>query len=230
MPGYQNMQDIEEDKSIREKLLNIHRQLKNFFGPLFWWPGDSKLEIIVGAILTQNTNWQNVTKAINNIKKQNLLKAKELYNINEKDLAQLIKPSGYYNLKAKRLKNFINYFYRSYDGSIEEIFKHDCSYLRGELLRINGIGQETADSILLYAGEKPVFVVDAYTRRIFQRHKMINPDSNKDSYENIQAFFMNNLPQDHNLFNEFHAQIVMVGKNYCKPTKPDCHNCPLSNL
>ena len=185
---------------------------------------------MVGAILTQNTNWQNVTKAIKRIKEYNLLKVTELYNIDEKDLAQLIKSCGYYNLKAKRLKNFINYFYQFYDGSTEKMFRQDCYILREELLKINGIGQETADSILLYAGEKTVFVIDSYTRRILQRHKMIHFDSNKDSYEKIQMFFMNNLPQDHKLYNEFHAQIVMVGNNYCKPGNPDCQNCPLSTI
>jgi len=224
------MLDMEKDNKVKEKLLNIYQRLRDFFGPLSWWPGDSKLEIMVGAILTQNTNWQNVSRAISRIKEYNLLKVTELYNIDEKYLAQLIKPCGYYNLKAKRLKNFINYFYRLYDGSTEKMFVRDCYSLREELLGINGIGQETADSILLYAGEKPIFVVDSYTRRILERHKMIQCDSNKDSYEKIQAFFMNNLPKDHNLYNEFHAQIVMVGKNYCKLGKPDCQKCPLSSI
>lgn len=206
-------------------LLSIHLCLYSFFGPLHWWPGDSALEVIVGAILTQNTNWNNVSKAIERIKKEELLDVESLFSIDERYLGQLIKPCGYYNLKAKRLKNFISYLYLKYNGSTEEMFNRDLLVLRTELLELNGVGPETADSILLYAGEKPIFVVDSYTKRIFQRHNYI---SAKDSYEQIQQYFMKNLPQDYHLYNEFHAQIVMVGKNYCKPDKPDCEKCPLS--
>ena len=213
------------DKDITKGPIAIYQCLATFFGSLHWWPGDSKLEIMVGAILTQNTNWQNVSKALEKIKKEELLEVETLYFIDEKYLAQLIKSCGYFNLKARRLKNFISFFYQNYNGSTEKMFSRDLRSLRLELLQINGIGPETADSILLYAGEKPVFVVDAYTRRIFQRHKYISP---KNNYQQIQDYFMAYLPRDHRIYNEFHAQIVMIGKQYCKRKKPNCQECPVS--
>lgn len=226
--GSISKKSTEKSKAISDNriLLSIHRRLTNFFGQLHWWPGDSELEIMVGAILTQNTNWQNVGKAIKNLKENNLLDVKSLFEIDEKYLGKLIKPCGYYNLKAKRLKNFISFFYQKYDGIAEVMFSKDCWLLREELLSINGIGPETADSILLYAGNKPIFVVDAYTKRIFQRHNLI---SEKDNYEQIQQYFMKNLPHDCHLYNEFHAQIVILGKNYCKRNNPNCQDCPLFN-
>ena len=211
----------------RDILLKIYNSLYNYFGPLNWWPGDTPFEIMVGAILTQNTAWRNVEKAINNLKKENLLEAQKLYYINPKKLAQLIKPSGYYNIKAKRLKNFVNIFVNDFEGSAEKMFSGDSKELRKKLLKVNGIGPETADSILLYAGEKPFFVVDAYTKRIFSRHKLISKDS---TYYQIQEFFIKNLDQDVKLFNEFHAQIVMLGKNTCTSKNPDCAECPIGYL
>ena len=211
----------------RDILLKIYNSLYNYFGPLNWWPGDTPFEIMVGAILTQNTAWRNVEKAINNLKKENLLEAQKLYYINPKKLAQLIKPSGYYNIKAKRLKNFVNIFVNDFEGSAEKMFSGDSKELRKKLLKVNGIGPETADSILLYAGEKPFFVVDAYTKRIFSRHKLISKDS---TYYQIQEFFIKNLDRDVKLFNEFHAQIVMLGKNTCTSKNPDCAKCPIGYL
>lgn len=220
---------FKNNQNTGSSLLSIHHCLLDCFGPMNWWPGDSALEIMVGAILTQNTNWNNVTKAIKRLKSKDLLNVKSLINIDEQYLGQLIKSCGYYNLKAKRLKNFISFFYQKYHGSIDLLFNNnnDLFSLRGELLSVNGIGPETADSILLYAGEKPIFVVDAYTRRIFQRHKYI---SSEDNYEQIQQYFMKNLPMDYKLYNEFHAQIVMLGKKYCKRNNPNCQDCPLSDF
>jgi len=208
-------------------LLKIYNSLYNFFGPLNWWPGDTPFEIMVGAILTQNTSWSNVEKAINNLKKENLLEPRELFRINQEKLAQLIKPSGYYNIKARRLKNFVNIFVNDFEGSAEKMFSGDSRELRKKLLKVNGIGPETADSILLYAGEKPFFVVDAYTKRIFSRHKLISKDS---TYYQIQEFFIKNLDQDVKLFNEFHAQIVILGKTICTSRNPDCAKCPIAYL
>ena len=216
-----------ENNTITVRLLALHQCLLNFFGHLLWWPGDSDLEIMIGAILTQNTNWQNVIKVIKKMKEEELLDVKALFYSDEKYLGQLIKSCGYYNLKAKRLKNFIFFFHQKYNGSTERMFNWDWQLLRKELLAVNGIGPETADSILLYAGRKPVFVVDAYTLRIFQRHEHI---SSGDSYEQVQQYFMRSLPQDCGLYNEFHAQIVMVGKNYCKRRNPNCRECPLSEF
>jgi endonuclease-3 related protein len=211
----------------RDILLKIYKSLYNYFGPLTWWPGDTPFEIMVGAILTQNTAWRNVEKAINNLKKGNLLEPRKLYHIHQEELAQLIKPSGYYNIKARRLKNFINLFINDFEGSAEKMFSGDSGELRKKLLNVNGVGPETADSILLYAGKKPFFVVDAYTRRIFSRHKLISEDA---SYHQIQEFFSQNLERDVKLFNEFHAQIVMLGKNICTRRNPKCSVCPLNYL
>ena len=211
----------------RDILLKIYKSLYNYFGPLNWWPGDTPFEIMVGAILTQNTSWSNVEKAITNLKKENLLGPRKLYRINQEELAQLIKPSGYYNVKARRLKNFINLFINDFEGSTEKMFSGDGRKLRKKLLNVNGIGPETADSILLYAGRKPFFVVDAYTKRIFSRHKLISKDS---TYYEIQEFFIKNLDKDVKLFNEFHAQIVMLGKTICTSRNPDCAKCPIAFL
>ena len=211
----------------RDILLKIYKSLYDYFGPLNWWPGATPFEVMVGAILTQNTSWSNVEKAINNLKKENLLEPRKLYRINQEELAQLIKPSGYYNIKAGRLKNFVSIFVNDFEGSTEKMFSGDGRKLRKKLLNVNGIGPETADSILLYAGRKPFFVVDAYTKRIFSRHKLISKDS---TYYEIQEFFIKNLDKDVKLFNEFHAQIVMLGKTICTSKNPDCAKCPIAFL
>jgi endonuclease-3 related protein len=208
----------------RQLLWSIHQTLLNFYGPLHWWPGDTELEIMIGAILTQNTNWNNVSKSIEIMKEEGLLNISALLQIDQQLLGKIIKPCGYYNLKAKRLKNFINFFQEKYEGSSMKMFSGDWKVLREELLTVNGIGPETADSILLYAGKKPIFVVDAYTRRIFSRHDFFVLDEN---YVKIQKFFMANLPGEHSLYNEYHAQLVMVGKDFCKKKHPDCKQCPL---
>lgn len=211
----------------RDILSKIYNSLYSYFGPLNWWPGDTPFEIMVGAILTQNTSWSNAEKAINNLKKENLLESQKLYHINQEELAQLIKPSGYYNIKARRLKNFINLFVEEFECSAEKMFLVDSKELRKKMLKVNGIGPETADSILLYAGKKPFFVVDAYTKRIFSRHKLISEDA---SYYQVQEFFTQNLDKDAKLFNEFHAQIVMLGKTICTSKNPDCSKCPIAFL
>lgn len=211
----------------QEILLKIYNSLYNYFGPLKWWPGDTPFEIMVGAILTQNTSWSNAEKAIENLKKENLLEPRRLYRINQENLAQLIKPSGYYNIKARRLKNFVNIFVNDFEGSAEKMFSGDSEELRKKLLNVNGIGPETADSILLYAGKKPFFVVDAYTKRVFSRHELISENA---AYHQIQEFFSQNLDQDVKLFNEFHAQIVMLGKTICTSKNPDCAKCPIAFL
>ncbi|MBN2395979.1 MAG: endonuclease III domain-containing protein [Candidatus Atribacteria bacterium] len=217
-----------EEQKISERLLSMHRCLSDFYGPLHWWPGDTSLEIILGAFLTQNTNWANAEKAIQKIKKEKLLSVETLFHLSEEQLSLLIKSCGYYHLKARRIKNFLFFLSEKYSGSLEDMFNQDWQILRKELLNINGIGPETADSILLYAGNKPVFVVDAYTKRIFfDRHGYFLSEYN---YEQMQKFFMKNLPDDYLIYNEFHAQIVMIGKNYCKRKNPDCFNCPLSKF
>jgi endonuclease-3 related protein len=207
-------------------LTEIYDLLYARFGPQHWWPGRSVLEIIVGAVLTQNANWKNVEKAIRNLKNARSLSIRRLYDIDVPDLAKLIRPAGYYNLKAVRLKNFINCLVEDFDGGLSAMRKLDIQSLREKLLSINGIGPETADSILLYAFEKPVFVIDAYTARVAVRHRLIGSDI---GYESLRDFFQSNLPQETRLFNEYHALLVRVGKEFCRP-RPKCAGCPLEKL
>ena len=204
----------------------IYERLYNNFGSRGWWPGDTPFEIIVGAILTQNTSWENVEKAIAQLKIYNLLDLEGMYKVEESLLAKAIRSSGFYNIKATRLKNFLVFLIDEYKGNLDVMFSEDLENIRYKLLGVNGIGPETADSILLYAGCKPVFVVDAYTKRIFSRHNFI---SEKNTYNEIQELFMKNIPEDVDLYNEYHALIVNLGKKYCKK-KPNCTDCPLSSL
>lgn len=209
-----------------ERLMGIFKLLSDRYGPQNWWPGDTKFEIAVGAILTQNTNWGNVEKAINNLKQADALCADKLHEMNIDTLANLIRPAGYYNIKAARLKNFINFLYENYDSSLDNLENINVYDLRQQLLSIKGIGLETADSILLYALNKTVFVVDTYTCRILARHHLIETQAD---YEQVREFFESALPADTALFNEFHALLVQVGKTHCKP-KPKCEGCPLEKL
>ncbi len=209
--------------STHQSLNEIYQLLFNRFGPQHWWPGESQLEIMVGAILTQNTNWTNVEKAIANLKSAQLLDADKLHHLGTDELAQLIRPAGYFNVKAKRLKNFLNWLFDNYNGNIEGLETVDTNTLRGELLSVKGIGPETADSILLYALEREVFVIDTYTARVTVRHGLIEPDAD---YSQLQDLFESNLTDDKQLFNEYHALLVRVGKEFCKP-KARCSGCPL---
>jgi endonuclease III related protein len=210
---------------MRNRLLTIFNTLLTVFGERHWWPGDTPLEIIVGALLTQNTSWKNVEKAINNMKAEGILSINALYKISHEKLAKIITPAGYYNIKSSRLKNIIKVLYEEYDASINNLNSYDTERLRDVLLAINGIGPETADSILLYVFNKPVFVVDAYTVRFVTNHYLYNDDT---AYHNVQNFFMRNLPSDSYLFNEFHALIVCLCQRYCKKS-PACNGCPLEN-
>ncbi|MEK6564123.1 MAG: endonuclease III domain-containing protein [Candidatus Omnitrophota bacterium] len=203
---------------------NIYQKLYRHFGPQAWWPGETCFEVIVGAILTQNTNWQNVSKAIANLKKAKVLSPKKLYSLPQSKLAQLIRPSGYFNIKAKRLKEFLNFLFNNYGGSLKKMFGRPLEDLRKEILSVKGIGPETADSILLYAGGLPVFVVDAYTKRIFSRQKLLSEEAD---YHTVQKIFVENLKRDIRLYNEYHALIVRLGKDFCKKTKPKCEICPI---
>jgi len=206
------------------KIFEIYEILLDHFGPQGWWPGETPLEIMVGAVLTQNTNWSNVSKAIDNLKKENLLSFEQLQILPTEALAEKIQPAGYFNLKAARLKNLLNFIAREYNGSLEELFSVDMQTLRQQILTVKGIGPETADSILLYAGAKPVFVVDAYTHRIFTRHNII---AEEDGYYEIQEYCTLSLPEDVELFNQYHALIVRLGKEFCKKNRPLCNLCPL---
>jgi endonuclease III related protein len=212
------------EQASAQWLIAAYHALNEHFGNLHWWPGDSPLEVIVGAILTQNTAWQNVEKAIANLKTAHLLSTEALLAIPESSLATLIRPSGYYHIKARRLKSFFALLQNGYHGNLEVMLAEESQTLRENLLRVKGIGEETADSMLLYAGGKPVFVVDAYTRRILRRHGIIE---DKLTYGEIQRLFMDHLPLDAPLYNQYHALLVNTGKNYCRK-KPRCEVCPLN--
>ena len=210
----------------REQIVEIYELLFERFGGQGWWPGDGRLEMIVGAILTQNTNWPNVEKAIANLKSQDVLTTEKLHSLEQSELAELIRPSGYFNIKAKRLRNFLDWLFDNYDGRSENLERIDTGRLREELLSVKGIGHETADSILLYAFDREIFVVDAYTARVAVRHGLIEPNCD---YEQLQYLFESNLESDVKLFNEYHALLVRVGKEYCRP-KARCEGCPLEGL
>lgn len=210
----------------RQKLMDIYERLYRHYGPQGWWPGQTPFETIVGAILTQNTNWNNVEKALTNLSAREVLPPEKLRAMPAEDIAQLIRPAGYFNLKAQRLKCFLDWLFTKHDGSIENLTALPVSTLREQLLGIKGIGPETADSICLYAFGKPVFVVDAYTARIFGRHGFLEPGC---GYQDIQDLFHGSLEKNPQLFNEYHALIVRLGKDHCK-RKPICTGCPLEDL
>ena len=254
----------------KKRFNKMYQLLYKHFGPQNWWPAQTSFEVIVGAVLTQNAAWANVEKAIINLRRSKKLSFRKLLEIGTKDLAVLIRPSGYFNIKAKRLKNLLNFIDAYYRGSIKAMKRVPLAELRGQLLSVNGIGKETADSILLYALDKPIFVVDAYTKRILLRHDFIQsrpritPRNNfsagcqvsrgairkpgiplgklfvsahrgfapgeEDLYDNIQSLAMSYLKKSVSLFNEYHALLVRLAKEYCKKTNPLCKECPLANL
>jgi endonuclease-3 related protein len=208
-----------------KKLPLIYNQLYDAYGPQGWWPAKTRFEVMVGAILTQNTNWKNVETVIAELEKQKLLKPEKLDKVTLQHLAHLIRPAGYYNQKAKTLKAFLDYL-KGRDFNLEKLMRRETKELRAELLRIWGVGPETADAILLYALEKPIFVVDAYTRRVFSRMGYVDE---KITYEGLRGFFEQQLDKDLELFKEFHALIDELAKRHCKTT-PECAGCPVSGL
>lgn len=210
---------------IGQGLMEMFHLMLGHCGPQNWWPAKTEFEMMVGAILTQNTSWKNVEKAIDSLKRKDLLSLRRLHSLALPDLAEEIRPAGYYNVKAKRLKNLVGYLMDQCEGDLTRFFKEGTETLREGLLGVNGIGNETADSILLYAAHRPVFVVDAYTHRILLRHGMTGEQA---TYQELQELFMDHLPDETALFNEFHALIVKIGKEYCR-RKPLCHLCPLEH-
>ncbi len=218
-------------------LIRVYQVLRNAFGPRDWWPADSDFEMILGAILTQNTAWTNVEKAICNLKKAQVLDPQSLYSLPESKLAELIRPAGYFNVKAKRIRAFLQFLFHEYEGDLKKMLGTSGELLRQQLLDVNGVGPETADSILLYAARKSFFVIDAYTKRIFTRHALFDQKLQVRrirkklaawNYEDWQKVFSENLPADTELFNDFHAQIVEVAKRFCLASKALCESCPLS--
>jgi endonuclease-3 related protein len=209
---------------LKEKLLNIYHRLLERYGPQHWWPGEGPFEVMVGAVLTQSAAWTNVEKAIRNLREAGVLSPEALRRLSVSELAALIFPSGYYNAKALKLKALADYLGK-YQDDLERLFAVDTCQLRRELLGVHGIGEETADSVLLYAADRPVFVVDAYTRRIFGR---VGLAPEKGSYTDYQGLFTESLPADAGLFNEYHALLVCLGKNVCR-RRPLCQQCCLNS-
>jgi endonuclease-3 related protein len=213
------------ETSMAAALMSVYRRLFDRYGPQHWWPAREPFEVIVGAILTQSTAWTNVEKAIDALRAAGRLSAAALRDTPEPELAALIRPCGYYNVKARRLKAFVEWLDKAHGGDLDLMFAADSGGLRRDLLAVYGIGEETADSILLYVGNLPVFVIDAYTRRIMGR---LGLSPAGDRYADFQAMFMQNLPADARLFNEYHALLVRLGKECCRRTAPRCHACPLA--
>lgn len=207
-------------------LREIHDRLFAAYGPQHWWPGQSPFEVMIGAVLVQNTSWKNVEKAIDRLRERDLIEPHALHAVPIADLEELIRPAGYFRIKAKRLHNLLAFLVKHYDGDLERMFATRLSTLREELLAVNGVGPETADSILLYAGNLPVFVIDTYTYRIMARHGWVDFDID---YQGLQEHFQSSLAEDVALYNEFHALLVRVGHRHCGKT-PKCDGCPLAEL
>jgi endonuclease-3 related protein len=211
-------------QAVNQILLDIYQRLMAHYGPQHWWPAQEPFEVIVGAILTQSAAWVKVEKAIDNLKAAGALSPGALRRLPHSEVARLIHPCGYYNAKAQKLKAFAHWFGEQYHDNLDKLFASSTDRLRQQLLDIYGIGEETADSIILYAANKPTFVIDAYTRRIISRIGL-TPHSNR--YAAYQALFMTNLPSDTRLFNEYHALLVRLAKHVCQP-RPLCQQCCLN--
>lgn len=205
----------------------VYQRLKEHFGSQGWWPGETPFEIIVGAILTQNTNWSNVSKAIDNLRDAELLNFGSLRLLSVEEIASYIRPSGYYNLKAKRLRNLMNMIDRLYSADLDLFLEDSFEGGRENLLSVKGVGPETADCIMLYACGHPAFVIDSYTHRVFSRHQLVDEETD---YESMQNSFLSYLPEDVQLFNDYHALIVKVATTYCKKNNPLCEECPLQGI
>ncbi len=217
---------------MKRELREAYRLMRKEFCHRNWWPGDTAFEICVGAILTQNTSWKNVEHAIINLKAAKSLSARKIYTLDHKELAQLVRPAGYFNIKAKRLRNFVDVLVKEHGGSLKRMMTGSTSTVRERLLSISGIGPETADSMLLYAGNQPSFVIDAYTKRIFSRHGWCSEKSGYDELQSLCESSLNQKSGSHQLdyWQDYHAQLVGTGNRYCKPRNPLCHECPLKTL
>ncbi len=210
-----------------DRLWTIYERMLAQLGPQHWWPAETPFEVMVGAILTQNTSWKNVERAIDNLKGVGLMSLEALSTLPTGLLAEYIRPAGYYNIKAGRLHNLLTFINEHHGGDLQAFLDQPLPHFREQLLSIKGVGRETADSILLYAANLPIFVVDTYTHRIFVRHQVIDEEF---GYEAIQELFMDNLACDTRLYNEYHALLVRVGNVYCKKNNPNCAACPLQGV
>ena len=211
------------DRALRE----AHRRLLRRYGPLGWWPAATPLEVCVGAVLTQNTAWGNVERALANLRAAGVLAdARAMLALPRARLEGLLRPAGFFRVKARRLRALLRWIVRRGDGDPAAALRGEPAALREDLLRVHGVGRETADSVLLYAGGLPVFVVDAYTRRVLGRHGWADPGAD---YDALRALFEGALPRDPDLYNQFHAEVVNVGKDRCRPA-PLCAGCPLEGM
>jgi endonuclease-3 related protein len=218
---------LAQPEQTRMALMKFYEAMSHALGPMNWWPARTPFEVIVGSILTQNTAWTNVARAIEDLRRERLLSFAAIEKAPISRLARLIRSSGYFRQKAKKLKAFVRFLRKEYNGSLAKMFATPTAKLRQELLEVHGIGPETADSILLYAGNHGIFVVDAYTRRILTRHGLA---TDKTVYDEVRTLFEDHLPQDVQLYNEYHALIVNTGKNWCRSQKPRCDECPLGKF
>ncbi len=209
------------------ELLRYYEAMSGALGPMRWWPAQTPFEVIVGGILTQSTAWENVERAIANLRAARMLTPSAMLQVRTARLAAIVRPSGYFRQKAKKLKAFVRFLHAGYGGSLKRMFVTPTLELRERLLTVHGIGPETADSILLYAGNHPVFVVDAYTHRIFGRHGITD---GQPDYEKVRALVETSIPRRPELFNELHALLVNTGKNWCRKSAPRCEECPLRPL
>ena len=207
-----------------EFLRRFYTELLESFGPQGWWPARTRWEVICGAILTQNTTWRNATLALKNLRKARVLTRQRMRQISLEELEALIRPAGFYRQKARALHNIANWIEQAHGGSLEVLFAQDATHARSQLLALTGIGPETADAILLYSGRQPMFVADAYTRRILSRHELISPTA---AYDSTQQFLHQHLPAEEPLFNEFHALLVETAKGFCHRNVAHCEECPL---
>jgi len=213
-------------RPTRVDLRRLYRRLLQRFGHAGWWPGGTPFEVCVGAVLVQNTSWTNVERALGELRRRELLSFERLHAVPPSRLARLIRSSGYYNVKARRVRALLDFLGAEYGARVEAMSSESPRVLRAKLLAVNGIGRETADSIVLYAAGLPLFVVDAYTRRVFSRLGLVRGD---EPYDDVQRFFMERLPCDAPLYNDYHAQVVLLGKDICRP-RPRCALCPLEDL
>jgi endonuclease III related protein len=215
------------DAAPGETLRRFYATLLESFGPQGWWPGRTRWEVIWGAILTQNTTWRNASLAIKNLRKAGALGWRRLRQVPIAELEQMIRPAGFYRQKAQALHNFILWIEKEHGGSLRSLFGQGTANARAQLLALRGIGAETADAILLYSGRHPVFVADAYTRRILSRHNLLSPTAN---YHSAQQFLHQHLPPDEAVYNEYHALLVEAAKRYCHRTVAHCEKCPLGKF
>ena len=218
--------------SPARQLRRAYRRLLAHFGHQHWWPGETPFEVCVGAVLTQNTSWSNVERAIANLKGAGVLEPRKLYALPQSRLARLLRPAGYFNVKARRLRSFLRVLVEEYGGDLERLLAGEAGAVRERLLAIHGIGPETADSMLLYAGGHHRFVIDAYTKRIFRRHGWSGAEASYEELQRLCEAELDERPRSERLdyWQDFHAQLVMAGKHFCRPRQPACAGCPLKPL